>query len=295
MRRARSFVLWLALCGCAGGPELAAPPAGAVSFAALGDTPYSQAQAARLNLVIDELNAAPLGFVVHLGDITSGEGPCGDAWLLERRRQFERIRRPFVLLPGDNEWTDCHRNGYDPLERLARWRALFCSEVALPGFVRQPAVQREFGAFCEHARWTAGGAVFVALNISGTNNNFGRSPEMDAEYTARMQAVHAWLEAAVDIARQPGVTGLVVLMHANPGFAGTHPPGRFDGFQDLRRSLAAAVAQLGKPVLLVHGDSHTFRDDRPLPGLRRVEVWGAPEVRWIAITLYPGGGLEIRD
>jgi hypothetical protein len=33
-------------------------------------------------------------------------------------------------------------------------------------------------------------------------------------------------------------------------------------------------------VTLIHGDTHLARDDEPLPGLRRVEVWGSPFVRW---------------
>ena len=92
----------------------------------MGDVPYSYPQANLLDAMIDVMNAQQLAFVVHVGDITSGTGPCGDEWLDERRRQFARFRHPFVLLPGDNEWTDCHRGGFDPLERLAKWRSLFC-------------------------------------------------------------------------------------------------------------------------------------------------------------------------
>jgi hypothetical protein len=103
----------------------------------MGDTPYSQAQANLLDSLIDQVNAEPLAFAAHVGDITSGQGPCDDDWLHARKRQFERFRIPFVLLPGDNDWTDCHRSGFDPMERLAKWRQLFCVQVALPGFVRQ--------------------------------------------------------------------------------------------------------------------------------------------------------------
>ena len=59
---------------------------------------------------------------------------CTDEWLLERKAQFARIRHPFILLPGDNEWSDCR----EPLRRLERWRQIFCE------------VPR---AFCEHRRW----------------------------------------------------------------------------------------------------------------------------------------------
>ena len=34
-------------------------------------------------------------------------------------------------------------------------------------------------------------------------------------------------------------------------------------------------------LLLVHGDTHTYHDDEPLPGVRRLEVWGSPIVSWV--------------
>ena len=102
-------------------------------------------------VVIDEINAQALDFVVHVGDIGSSSLACGDAWLLERKAQFARIRHRFILLPGDNEWRTAR-----PLARLRRWREIFCE------------TPREF---CEHRRWEANGWVFVALNVPGHDNN----------------------------------------------------------------------------------------------------------------------------
>jgi predicted phosphodiesterase len=265
----------LALAGCASAP----PPAGGIAFALMGDTPYSQQQANLLESLIDELNAEPLAFVAHVGDITSGRGPCGDEWLEARKRQFARIRHPFVLLPGDNDWTDCHREGLDPLERLMKWRALFCVEVALPGFVRQR------GAHCENVRWESAGLVLVGVNVPGSNNNLGRTPQMDAEYAARMREVFAWLDEA--LARARGRDGLVVLLQANP-FLEPRGGGP-SGFDSLLEWLARAAEQLPGKVILVHGDTHRFRDDEPLPWLRRIEVWGSPHVRWLRARLKPDG------
>ena len=42
-------------------------------------------------------------------------------------------------------------------------------------------------------------------------------------------------------------------------------------------------------VLLVHGDTHRYRDDEPLPGLRRVEVYGSPSVRWARARIERAG------
>ncbi|HEV8095240.1 MAG TPA: metallophosphoesterase [Burkholderiales bacterium] len=244
----------------------------------MGDTPYSHAQANLLDSLIDRVNAEPLAFAAHVGDITSGQGPCDDDWLHERKRQFERFRPPFVLLPGDNEWTDCHRTGFDPLERLAKWRQLFCVPIGLPGFARQA------GEHCENARWELGDLVFAGLNVPGSNNNVGRTAEMDAESARRMRAVFAWLDDAVAQMR-PGGT-LVILMQANPFL---RPRGGADGFAALRERLARlGQAHPGK-VILVHGDTHQYRDDQPLPGLRRVEVPGAPQVRWLRATVSDQG------
>ena len=88
--------------------------------------------------------------MVHVGDIGSSapDEACGDAWLDARKRQFSRIRHRFIIIPGDNEWSDCR----NPAERLKKWRAIFC-----------PAP----GEYCEHRRWEAGGWVFATLNVPG--------------------------------------------------------------------------------------------------------------------------------
>lgn len=297
LRRTAAISVLLVLAACVGGPEIASPRPGTIAIGLLGDTPYSNAEAEALDGIIETMNAAPLAVVVHVGDVGSSARACEDAWLLARKRQFERIRHPFLLLPGDNEWSDCRQGKRDPLARLARWRELFCAELALPGFRRQPSLQPRHAAYCEHVRWRMGGALFVALNVPGSNNGIGTHPALRAEHDRRMAAVRDWLDAARAEAARPEIRRLVILMHANPGYPGSRlwPPARYDGFRSLRRGLAGTVARLGKPVLLVHGDTHSFRDDRPLPGLRRVEVWGSPQVRWIAALLHADGSLEVRD
>ena len=233
----------------------AAPALAGEAFAVLGDAPYTDGEIERLDALIDEMNAQPLDFVVHVGDIGSSARACGDAWLLARQAQFARIRHPFVLVPGDNEWSDCK----DPLARLKRWRELFCGTSL--------KVERQPGAYCEHLRWRAGDLVFVTLNVPGSDNHY-RHPE----HAPRMKAVLAWLDEAAALARD--AKGLVILMQANPFRA---LPG---GFAALNRRLEELGAQLPGKVVLVHGDTHIYKDDEPLPGLRRIEVWGSPFVAW---------------
>lgn len=250
------------LAGCA--PlEPIAP--GTLAFGVLGDVPYSAAEVEKLDRVIDEMNAQDLAFVVHVGDVghSTLAQACSDQWLQERRAQFARIRHRFILLPGDNEWSDCARHGIDPIARLRKWRELFCDAPA---------------EYCEHRRWEAGGRVFVALNVPGSNNNL-RHPE----HPPRMQAVFAELDAAAKLAEQRA--GLVVLLHANPFFY----PRLRDGYAELKDRLRALAARMPGRVVLIHGDTHIYRDDEPLPGLRRVEAWGSPFVGWVRESIGPAG------
>ena len=239
------------MAGCASAP----PPDGIPAFGVLGDTPYSMREVGELDRLIDEMNAQPLAFVVHVGDIGTSTlaQACGDAWLEERKKQFSRIRHRFILVPGDNEWSDCTRHGLDPVARLRKWRELFCDNPR---------------DWCEHQRWEMGGRVFVTLNVPGNNNNLGH-PEM----TPRMQVVERWLEESARLAEQRD--GLVIFMQANP-----IETLRRDGYEGLREQLAALGRRMPGRVTLVHGDTHLARDDEPLPGLRRIEVWGSPFVRW---------------
>lgn len=215
--------------------------------------------------MIDRINADELAFVVHVGDITSGRGPCDDAWLEDRKKQFARFKAPFVLLPGDNEWHDCKRTGFDPLERLAKWRQLFCFSIDTL------KLERQSGTYCENVRWIHDNVVFIGLNIPGGNNNLGDA----AEHAERMRAVFAWLDEAAVLARKRD--GLVVLMHANPFV--TRRIGA-DGYESVRDRLRRLASEMPGKVLLVHGDTHQYRDDEPLAGLRRVEVYGWPHIRW---------------
>ncbi|MDA8109790.1 MAG: hypothetical protein M0015_14340 [Betaproteobacteria bacterium] len=287
----RVAILVLLLAGCAAPPPRAP---GTLEFALLGDTPYSQAQANLLDAMIDDMNAAPLAFAVHVGDITSGQGPCSNAWLEARKRELERSTHALVLLPGDNEWTDCWREGFDPLERLAFWRGLFCtgdhSLGAHPIALERQSSDPRFPEYCENVRWSAANVEFVGVNVPGSNNDLGRTPRMDAEYEHRMRAVLAWLKESFDRAAREHRAAVMVLMHADPHFEPEARP-KPDGYATLREALTTHAREFPGRVLLVHGDSHAYRDDTLAPNLRRIEVFGAPAVRWLRASVLNG---EIR-
>jgi len=257
------------LAGCA---ALGPAATDEFAFGVLGDTPYSQSEITALDGFIARMNAQPLAFVVHVGDIgTSAKTQgCSDTWLEARRAQFARLRHPFVLLPGDNEWTDCAKHGMDPKARLARWRGLFCTDVAGLALERQPG-------HCENLRWDAGGMAFIGLNVPG-----GGNPDLA---DARMAATLEWLDESLALAESRRAARVFLFIHADPRFERV---GAADAYARLRAVLRTHAAWHADRLVLVHGDLHTYRDDSPLPGLRRIEVWGSPIVSWLRVDA--GGG-----
>ena len=279
------------------------------SFAIVGDAPYSALEEAVFAQVLQEANQEDLAFVVHVGDIKSGGSPCSDELYQQRRQMFQASRHPFILVPGDNDWTDCHRKaagGYDPLERLARMRQLFYADalslgqktLALERQSDDPATTAEFREYRENVRWARNGVLFIGLNVPGSNNNFGRTPQMDAEHEQRGRANAAWLAQGFERARSMGHAAVFVFIQANPDFslAYLRRVNRADGYAAFKKELLAHTLAFGKPVVLVHGDTHRFRVDQPLydpatlkrvEQFTRIESFGSPVVDWITVTLDP--------
>ena len=274
----------------------------AFTFALIGDMPYGPEGDAKFPNVIADVNAdRRLSFVVHDGDFKNGSSLCSDEVFQDRLDLFNAFRAPFIYVPGDNEWTDCHRanNGaYDPLERLALLRTMFYPTERSLGrrtirLARQSA-DPQYALYRENVRWAQERILFVGVHVVGSNNNLGRTPEADAEYAARNAANVAWLRSSFGIARARGYQAVMVIMQANPGFELL--PGQRGGFNDTVGVIEAETLAFGKPVVVVHGDSHYFRIDKPLLGtasrrrieqLTRVETFGENDNHWLHVTVDP--------
>ena len=101
-----------------------------------------------------------------------------DAWLLERKAQFARIRHRFILVPGDNEWRDCRQ----PLERqrVLQHRRKHLGHVSAiePGAPRQHLVE-------DDAERPDVGAAIDRLALGLLRGHVGGSPEDDAGVAGR--------------------------------------------------------------------------------------------------------------
>jgi hypothetical protein len=277
---------------------------GRFTFALIGDMPYGPEGEAKFPSVIADINAdRRLSFVAHVGDIKNGSSLCSDAMFQNRLELFNQFLAPFILVPGDNEWTDCHRanNGaFDPIERLAFLRNIFYPTSSTLGrrtfeLTRQ-SDDPQFALYRENVRWVIHDVLFVGLHVVGSNNNRGRTPEADLEYAARNTANLAWLRESFAIASELRLRGVMLLLQANPNFELSATDPARAGFNDTLTALQAETLAYGRPVVLVHGDSHYFRIDKPMLGTRsgrrvehftRVETFGENDNHWLHATVDP--------
>ena len=320
-------------------------------FALIGDVPYSPTAGTApkvqtypspdYDAVISEINYhEKVLFTAHVGDIKAGDtwcvggnshDPAGAANVYTSNLLlFNTFRNAAVYIPGDNEWTDCHRtnNGaYNPQERLAYLRGIFfTSNLSLgqrPITLTRQSADVGFELYKENVMWRTGAILFVGINQPGSNNNHQRntassSPlptdDSEAEYTARNAANIAWINKAFDLATSDSTTRAVVIMQqANPfeRFLESGQGYTRSGYEAFITTLRTRTVAFGKAVVLVNGDTHTIRIDKPLttlyPGhtastgsavqlstagtriqnFTRVEVFGSPDAHWVRAIVDP--------
>ena len=296
-RRAATLMVLLALLGT---PASAQP----LTFGLFGDMPYSRWERAQLPDLIEKMDNEALAFVVHVGDIKSGASVCSDDVFKDILGVFQTSKTPLVYVPGDNEWTDCHRfsNGsYDPLERLGKLRELFFVGDNALGQRAMPLVRQSrepaFSSYRENVRWQAGGALFVSLNVTGSKNNYNgsaRSSGPVAEFVERSAANRVWLAQAFAQARANKLAGVMILIQANPGFEDAKQGKAHPGYQEFLNQLRTETLAFAGQVVLVHGDTHRHQINQPLKdpatgqlvkNFTRVETFGYPFFGWVKASV----------
>ena len=295
----------LALGGCVSEEDPAAQVADSYTFALVGDMPYyadpdaplpPEFVAAQYAAVLQEIDEADVEFVVHVGD-TNSSRVCADSVYAARYGEFEAIGHPVFYTPGDNEWLECDNAGLDPMEQLEHLRAVFTQGDESLGGRKLPLERQSsspgYEKFRENVRWRFGGDLYVTLHVVGGGNNRGSDAEPRAEFVERTNAVIIWMRQSFELARQESLPGVVVVIHANlrwERFNRGEPNPSFSAFLEALYSEAEAF---DGPVLLLHGDTHTFRVDKPLSNnrtgemltnLTRVETFGHPHMHWVLIT-----------
>jgi hypothetical protein len=223
---------------------------------------------------------------------------------------------------GDNEWTDSHRinNGsYNALERLDYLRrTMHKSNFAFGQGKLKLERQGEPGqAYSENFRWSKNGVYFVGLNVPGSNDNKVNVDQClssksartqadcdadNAEYEERNGKNVAWLSESFALAKAHDARGLMIVIQADPGFDWPETEDvnerqarpNIDGYTDLLARLVSEATTFEGQVVLVHGDTHYFKIDKPLldpthlvANITRVQTFGESNVHWVRATVDP--------
>jgi hypothetical protein len=307
----RLFGVWALLA-------LAVAPAqaqNAFSFVAIGDVPYGPRDVVypKYSSLIGAINKMAPEFTMHVGDIKSGSTVCSDEEFENQLAFLNSFSSALIYTPGDNEWTDCHRRnngGFDPLERLAKLRAIFFKDARSLGRMpipieRQPDVMADHRLYVENVRFVKERVMFVTVHIVGSNNNFeARDAKAVEEFMARDKANIAWIKSAFQKAGESGASALVLAIQANPFEVGNEsvqfPP--HSGYSaSLGETFLPLAMTFRKPVLIINGDTHTFRIDhpfkdakrKPVTSITRLEVFGAEHMHAVRVTVDPAKGPDI--
>ena len=270
--RTRALLAAVALLASAGVTTVAravpatSPPAPPFKVGLIGDTGYNAQGQVNFLRVRDSANAAGLSFVVHDGDIWMGGTYCNDERLRRVKAEFNGFRT-LVYTPGDNEWVDCPEGTAGRLEAI---RQVFFAQPMSLG--TQPIPQRRQVDVPENARWEWGGVVFATLDVPGPS---GGGPTVRPDL--------AWLDNTFDRAEAIRAPAVMIIWQDDP-IDGSSP--------ELVARLRQRAAAFGRPVMLVHGDTHHYALDNPwrdTPNLTRLETFATFTPEWVQVTVDPAG------
>ncbi len=272
-----------------------------LELALIADTPYGDAQREQFPALVADIDADPkVRWVLHGGDVKNGSSTCSDERFADLAALYGTFDDPFVITPGDNEWTDCHRpaaGGYLPTERLEAFRRDFYPEPGRTLGRRTASVTTQaddprHAAYVENVRFSRSRVVFATVHVVGSDNDlapwFGaaETPAQRAlrlqEFAAREAAALAWIDEAFDEAERTRAAGVLLLLQAEPLAA--------PGFQAVRDRITARSAAYGLPVLLVHGDEHRYEQEPAYAGvanLTRLETFGDTATDWLRLRIDP--------
>ena len=200
----------------------------------------------------------------------------------------------------------------DGLSSLASIRRTFFADNKSLGtnpieLTRQADVS-EFEEMVENAVWTHEEVVFGTVHVAGSANNFFiNDQERALEAIARNRANIEWIKRIFAEAEESDARAVVIALHAalfidrgDGDFTGLAVRGGAEGpFHWIVLAIRDLGGEFGRPVLVVHGDFHTFEIDRPFmvsggemaprqyANITRLQVYGAPEIKAVRVTVEP--------
>lgn len=283
-------------------------------FIAHGDTAYGEASYPIYESLIKDINASRPAFTIHVGD-TKGHQPCDSDSLARIQSFFEKFEHPVFYTPGDNEWTDCQAlKPSQPfqapmtaaevkLKSLADIRQTFFNKPLSLGknpiSVTRQSDQSKYPFMVENIYWEHQSILFATLHVVGSNDGFGSGiTALEQEAELRAKANLAWLHLLEKKMQKKPPRAMVISLHAElfePGkpnkkekkYATRKIRGGAKGpYFPIVKSISALSQSYPNPILVIHGDHHTFTLDKPFAprNITRLQVYGEPLMK--AVKIY---------
>ncbi len=211
-------------------------------FSAMGDVPYGSSEVPTLQRQIRDHNKySPADFMVHIGDIKSGSSSCTEALCRDMAGWMRALAVPTYILPGDNETTDCS----NPSQAWTYWARYFTDFDA--GFCGAPVTAHQS---VRHENWSfiTKGVLCLGIDLPSPPSSVNQTV-----WNVLLQQDADWVSQQLRD-RGAGVRAAVLFSQDGPG----------DSHQNLFfTQFRAAAATFAKPLLLLHGDDHTWKLDHP--------------------------------
>ncbi|MCK0156991.1 metallophosphoesterase [Cellulophaga sp. F20128] len=239
-----------------------------VVFTAIGDVPYGEWQRdSILNVIAAHNIRANSEFVIHLGDIKTGQTACTDAAYKDASDILKMFQVPTFIVLGDNEYNDC----INPDEAFALWNSYFFKFNTNWTFTPTIAYQPERP---ENFSWIQRKVLFLGINIVGSSVHDAQ------EWETRLTDDANWVKQHLETEKEK-INAVVVFGHAN---ITEGDPTKFKPFTDVFRN---AAATFGKPILYLQGDGHLWFTNKPWPekNITRVQIDGGH--RAVEVTVDP--------
>jgi hypothetical protein len=197
---------------------------------------------------------------------------------------LQKFNAPVVYTPGDNEWADCHKakqfSSGAPLAELQGVRELFFSPAGSTMGKSDMTVRSQAGSsvaadqkFVENVIWHENLVTFATFNMPGGSND---NSEVSAPWTGiyanpaaqkqerldREAANLRWLDATFDSAIRRRSRAVVIMLQAD--MWDPEKATALGNCGPFVQKLASRALALRRPVLVLNGDSHIYKVDRPL-------------------------------
>ncbi len=264
----------------------------AVRFISFGDNPHVPERKVKdqLNMLITSINKEKVSLVIHVGDTLGGREPCTNSMINLQKDIMNQLNAPVLYTPGDNEWRDCYQDKkvdvYNNIERLDYIRQTHFSNKRTLGKNPVQIENQSKKGYPENARLMINNVAFISAHVIGGNNNYDPTNEINTmEYRERDSANISWIKDTFK--KYERASAFVVAIHADMySSKSSFLPAAYEAF---RISLYEISNKYQKPLLILYGDSHEFKDFQPMPKeypfIYAIENYGDPDIKALMIEV----------